>query len=349
MSKYIELEIQSQLLEERDLNKVAHRILQYLNAHPENLTSESVTAYSQFLLNANLTTTLINFVLENIENESFPIPWPYFLEALAASGTTLDKATTQHLIEGIYDSDAVMEAARSTKLQNTLPELETWSHQRKVKIQHEYLSKKELLLSQLVSLRAQQLYEQEKKVLYRLQKLYPGDLDVFQEVREHRQRHALNILQKKSPRHRSASTSDLMKQDPEEAKTISALMASLKEHAEKYPEMAFDFAIVAFMLEEHESSLEIQTYCSEAAPLLWLRLETLLQAKHFVRLLSELNQVELKLSSDPETFFGTAYYRAQALWGLGQKNLARDVLEALLTARPNYRSAPALLNLWSQQ
>lgn len=349
MSKYIELEIQNLLKEASDLNEVAKQLLQYLDAYPENLNAENITALSRFLLNANLNNTLVAFVLQYIEKENFPVPWPYFLEALANTGAVIDETTARSLSEGIYEDNATLEAARSTKLGHIFPELNKWHQERSTKIQHEYLSNKELLLNQLISLRTQQLYEQEKKVLYRLQKLYPGDVDVFQEVREHRQRHALDILQKKSPRQRSVQTSDLTKQAPEEVKTTQALMASLKEHAEKWPEMAFDFAIVAFMLEDFESSLELQKLCAETPSLLWLRLETLLHAKHFLELLNEITKVELKFSSDPETFFATAYYRAQALWGLGQKHSAMDVLEALLVARPHYRAASALLSIWSQQ
>ncbi len=349
MSKYIELEIQKLLNEAKDLNEIAEQLFQYLNAHPENLNSENITAISRFLLNANLNNTLVAFILQYIEKEEFPVPWPYFLEALANTGVEIDETTARSLSEGIYEDNATMDAARSTKLGAFIPELQQWSQDRKTKIQHEYLSNKELLLNQLITLRTQQLYEQEKKVLYRLQKLYPGDLDVFQEVREHRQRHALDILQKKSPRQRSVQTSDLVKQAPEEEKTTQALMESLKEHTEKWPEMAFDFAIVAFMLEEFETSLELQKKCTESNGLLWLRLETLLHARRFLELLHEVTNVELKLASDPETFFGTAYYRAQALWGLGQKHAAMEILEALLTARPNYRAASALLSIWSQQ
>lgn len=349
MSKYIELEIQNLLKEASDLNEVADRLLEYLDAHPDNLNADNVTAIARFFLNAKLNSTLVAFVLHRLEREEFPVPWPYFLEALANTKAHIDETTAQSMLEGIYEDNATLEAARSTKLSDILPELKKWSEERKTKIQHEYLSNKELLLNQLLTLRTQQLYEQEKKVLYRLQKLYPGDLDVFQEVREHRQRHALDILQTKSPRQRSIQTSDLIKKTPENERTTQALMASLKEHAETSPELAFDFAIVAFMLDEFETSLELQKKCIESPSLLWLQLETLLHAKRFLELLHQITTVEIKLSSDPETFFATAYYRAQALWGLGQRNAAMDVLEALLTARPNYRAAGALLSIWSQQ
>ncbi|HRO68156.1 MAG TPA: hypothetical protein PL182_11375, partial [Pseudobdellovibrionaceae bacterium] len=68
-----------------------------------------------------------------------------------------------------------------------------------------------------------------------------------------------------------------------------------------------------------------------------------------VELLHELARVELLQSEDSETFFATAYLRAQALWGLGQKHAAIEVMESLLASRPQYRSGLSLLSLWREQ
>jgi hypothetical protein len=113
--------------------------------------------------------------------------------------------------------------------------------------------------------------------------------------------------------------------------------------------MAFEFAIAAIMLESYEAALQILEFCEPTESLLWLRLEVLLQCRRFVEVLNEIAQVEVMLAHQPETFFATAYLRAQALWGLGQKHTAIEVIEGVLAARPHYRAASALLNIWSGQ
>lgn len=349
MSTYIELEIQNLLKEAHNLDDVAERLIGYLEAHPENLTLDNITALSRFLLSAKLHSVLVGFVLHYIENESFPIPWPYFLDALGNISKDIDEKVIRALLEGIVEDGAEGEASRSTKLSVALPELKDWRSQRKYKIQQEYLSNKRLLLDQLITLRTQQLFAQEKILLARLQQLYPGDKEILHEVMEHKQRYALDVLQRHSPKAPSFNMEKASPRDPDVEVAMQALMASLQNQAQELPEMAFDFSIVAFMLESYETALILLDYCEETESLIWFRLEVLLKSHRYIELLNDTARIEMILTHDPEAFFATAYYRAQALWGLGQKHSAIEVLEGLLASRPNYRAASTLLSIWSSQ
>jgi hypothetical protein len=113
--------------------------------------------------------------------------------------------------------------------------------------------------------------------------------------------------------------------------------------------MAFDFAVAAYMLESFEDALSLLSFSEETESLIWFRMEVLLKCRRFVELLTDLAKIEILFAHDPETFFATAYLRAQAMWGLGQKHTAIEVLEGLLAARPHYRAASALLSIWSGQ
>lgn len=349
MSTYIELEIQNLLKEDHDLYDVADRLIQYLDAHPDNQTRDNISALSRFLLRANLNTVLISYVLSHIDNENYMIPWPYFLEAIGNIGAPVDEATAQALIEGIVEQDAEEEASLAQSLNKQLPELSDWRSRRKYKIHQDYLDNKNLLLEQLITLRTQQVYAQEKNLLLRLQKLYPGDPEILREAQEYKHRHALEVLQKHSPKGKKFNEEDYSPREPEVETALKALTLSLQEHAEQNPAMAFDFAIVAVMLENYEAALVLLDYCAESEALAWLRLEVLLHNKRHIELLTEVSRVEFMLAHDPETFFATAYYRAQALWGIGQKHAALEVLEVLLANRPHYRAAGALYSIWSAQ
>ena len=104
------------------------------------------------------------------------------------------------------------------------------------------------------------------------------------------------------------------------------------------------------MLDQFEDSLHILSFSNdESEAFLWFRLEALLKARHFVEVLHEITHIELQFAHEPETFFATAYLRAQAYWGLGQKHSAMEVMDSVLVSRPHYRAASALLSLWSQQ
>lgn len=349
MSTYIELEIQNLLNEVQDIELVGQQLVSNLESSSEKLTPENINSVSNFLLCARLPEVLVSFVLRFLENESFTIPWPYFLDALAMLSENWDEKINLALVEGIEENKAEAIAARATQIKS-ISELSEWRRQRKGKIQQEYKNNKSLFLEQLVTLRTQQLFAQEKNLLLRLQKMYPGDLEVQAQAEEHRQRYALEILQRRSPQAKRFNAEDVVVPEPEVEEALKALNLSLKEQAKAHPDMAFDFAIVAFILESYDCALDLLSYCeAETDRLIWFRLEVLLKCRHFLDLLNQLASVEVAYADDPETFFATAYLRAQALWGLGQKHTAIEVMEGLMVSRPHYRSASTLHSLWSGQ
>lgn len=346
MSKFIELEIQKLLNEKTDLSHICDHLIQKIEQSNDYLTLDNVNSLARFFINTNQPLKLIHFVVHHIDNENFPIPWPYFLEALNFFNESLNEEIIKAFIEGIHEDNAEMDAARANGLKQVMPQIAEWQQNRKHKIQKDYLNNKHLLLDQLVTLRTQQLVQQEKSLLQRLQQFYPDDVEVQQEVNDHKQRYALNILQRRTFK-AAHEKEDFLPTEPEIENARQVLMENLKDLAGEEPQLALDFAIIAFLLESYEDSLALLSYCEETVPWLWFRLEVLLKCRRFVELLAELADVEVQLAHEPETFFATAYLRAQALWGLGQKHTAIEILEALLAARPHYRSAGSLLRTWS--
>ncbi|MFS4457621.1 hypothetical protein [Bdellovibrio sp. HCB2-146] len=349
MSTFVELEIQSLLSAQEDLEQAADKLISSVESSPDNFSPDNITALARFLNRTGLYRKLVDFVLRHLDNESFPTPWPFFLDAVSQTTEPLDNKIIKSLIEGIQEQNAEEEASRTTAFDTKEPLLKEWRRDRKYKIQKGYKENRKRLFEQLVTLRTQQLYEQEKSLLQKLIRLYPGDHEIQREQHEHEQRYALEVLSRRSPKVKALSDEDFTSTDPEIEQAVLALNESLLEHAAADPSMAFDFAIVAYMLDQYETCLEILGHCEESPALLWLRLEVLLKARHFVAVLHELTHVEMEFAHEPETFFATAYIRAQAYWGLGQKHSAVEVMEGLLQSRPHYRAASALLSMWSQQ
>lgn len=347
MSLSIELEIQKLLKERRSLTEVAEHLLNRVESYPDQLSPEDRSSIFRFMINAQLPHLLIAFTVKNFDKDKIPTPWPFFLEALGQIKSEWDPETVQALLEGIQEEHAELTASQTTKMHSMLPQLGEWRAERKQKNRQEYLSTKKHLLEQMITLRTQQLYEQEKKVLLSLQKMYPGDPEILQAAQELKERHALDIIQKKAPASRAIKEEDYTEKDPAVEDARRALMECLQEKSLELPELAFDFAIVAFMLEDYETSLKIIDFCEDSEALWWFKVEVLLLSKRFIQALEALPQIELLLAHEPETFFATAYYRSQCLWGLGQKHAAIETIESLLEARPHYRAASALLRIWS--
>lgn len=351
MSRYIELEIQSLLKETGDAAIAADRLIQAIEKDPEQLTdSGAIEALSRFLLNAGFTATLRDFVLRHIEDETFPTPWAYFVEALAQMSADQNIEISDEGLrafeKGVRELGLQKVLGRSKSGERILPELRHWRSDLRYRTHKEYTENKKILLDQLVTLRIQRLVEKEKELLKKLAKLYPGDGDVHKETLEHRQRNALEILSRRKPSFRHQTLQNFDDINEEEKPSYDALMSSLVESAQSHPEMSYELAVLAWVLEAYDIGLQVLDFAPDDEQKLWFRLDLLLKNHRYLELLTELSQVEMKLAADPETFFATAYLRAQAYWGLGQKDTAIEVMESLLATRPHYRAGESLLNSW---
>jgi hypothetical protein len=97
----------------------------------------------------------------------------------------------------------------------------------------------------------------------------------------------------------------------------------------------------------HTEAIAVLEKAPEGAAADWLRLDLLIAARLFVDALTEAQTLESRYASDPEATFATAYARARALKGLGQTELAIDLMRGLVRVRPGYKSAQSFLMDWS--
>lgn len=344
MSASLELEIKSLLDELGQPSAVAERLIPFIEGTEDMFTTSNVVTLSRFLLKTGQYAPLIEFVIKHFGNPEFRIPWPYFLEAIVLSRSDVTDMLADVLLEGIAETKEMAEASRSKALDLHTPTLKAERADRRLQIIKGYQRQKDSLLEQLVTLRTQQLYERERQLLQRLQRMYPGDPDVEREARNHRERYALEVLAKHSRMTKNVTFA--AEPDPEVEALKPGLAASLREHAERDTSLAPDLAIAAAMADLWDEALDILAISPIASKFDWMRLELLLGANRHLELLNELPAAEQAHAGDSETFFATAYLRAQAMWALGQKHQAIEILESLLAARPQYRAGVSLLTIW---
>lgn len=346
MSAIFDLEIHALLNEYSDPSVVADILIKNIEASSENLIPENIYKVSHFLWHANLHTALVDFVLRNLENESFAIPWPFLAEAIKTLNISITPELQEALLKGIEETNSMESFAQSTSLDEFITQAQQWRIERKYKIHKKYLDDKFELLDQVATLRAQQLLEQEKALLIKMQSIYPGDSDVENEMREFKQRNALEVLAKRIPKNRQNKTELSQQADSETEAMLAEIFRACQLACDEYPEMAYDLSILLATFGSYANALKILTRAKNSKSKDWLELELLLLNRRFLDLLEKLDSIENKYAKDPETFFATTYLRAQAMHGLGQNNLAIEILEGLLNARPHYRSAQSLRNEW---
>jgi tetratricopeptide (TPR) repeat protein len=113
------------------------------------------------------------------------------------------------------------------------------------------------------------------------------------------------------------------------------------------PDLAYDLAMGLQMMDFHSEALQILALASPSPAVDWLRLELEVRARRFVTALEEAHRLETLYASDPDAAFAATYARARALYGLGEKQTAIDLLRGLVKIRPHYRSAHSLLLDWA--
>jgi hypothetical protein len=344
----LELEIKTLLEEFRDPEVVAEKLIKLFEDNPEDWSAESLRDLSRFLLSCGLYQQLVGFCLRNINHKKFVMPWSYFIESLTKGLPDLEEDVVKFIVMGIEDENAAEQVCLADGAERFLKKATQWKNELKRKRRKRASELKQQMLDELLTLRTQQLYEQEKIMLGKMQRMFPGDQDIIEEIRQHKERYALDILSRRSPVGRQREVSE-PPMDPEMQAVAGAVKNSLVQMATVNPEIAFDFAIAAFMLDEPATSLAILEKMELTTEQRWFYLEVKLKCRHFLEVLAELSPLELSLAHEPETFFATAYLRAQAYWGLEQKHTAIEILESLLISRPNYRSGSVLLDLWRSQ
>lgn len=347
MTLNLELEIKSLLTEFDSPEVVAEKVIKLFENIEVEWSKENLLELYRFLLNCGLYQHLIRFCLSHLADKKFEMPWPYFLQALHDGLPDLEEDIVKFIVLGIQEDNAAESASLADGSERFIKNAKELKLERNRKRRRNSTKLKAEMLDELLTLRTQQLVEQEKNLLGKLQRMFPGDQDILEEVREHKERYALDVLTRRSPLRNSEYKEP--QSSPEIRKQFSKLKDSLLTSAKNDPNIAFDFAIAALMFDAPETSLVILESMSLPIERKWLLLEVKLKCRRFLEVLSDLNQIEIALAHEPETFFATAYLRAQAYWGLKQKHVAIEILETILEARPNYRSAHALLDLWRSQ
>jgi tetratricopeptide (TPR) repeat protein len=305
-----------------------------------------VNEFCNFLICAGFYKNLVRFVLNYIHDPNFQLPWPYFIEAIAQSKQHLSDLLVDELMHGITQTDQLNFAAKSHGLDLYVSSLKVVRADQK--IQKIKLHKKHIedLFDQLATLRTQQLVEQERALLKKLEQLDPNNPEIIKEISQFKNRQALEILDKHSRIHHTR-TYEWEDQDEEVDALLLHFCNSLKDHAQTQPSLAKDLAVAAAMIEQWPTSLECLRFAIiEDKALHWLRLEILAKTGRHLELLNAIPAVEAKYALNPETAYATTYLRAIALYGIGQIHQAIEILETLAIAKPNYRSAASLLNIW---
>ena len=210
-------------------------------------------------------------------------------------------------------------------------------------------TREQRLFEKLEYFRAHRMINEEEKLLNDLAMRFPEKPEIEREKEKFRSRWAHHLIAEKA-RERSHQERmekvDVLTQD--EWEFGDHMLNVMEDHIKREPQMAYDFSVGLFMMEFYHQAMQMIRVAQPNLATDWFRLEILIKARRYLECLEDLTEVEMKYADDPESAFASTYLRARVLKGLGQVGPAMELLKSIVSIRPHYRSAHALILQWGQ-
>lgn len=313
------------------------------------LTSVELDTLGAFCLKLGNSPAYVKFCLHRL-NFDLDISWAHLTACLYQCTQSIPKSLTEALVAGARESDRLADLARAHDMDFEVPENQDRRNDRRARHQQDYQERINDLQAQVEMLHLQELEEDEERVLLELLRLCPLDENVIQQYDLLKERKAVQMLEAKLQNHQTPwDQTEHMALEQAEREALDVILNSMHlqwANAGFDEQLALDFTIALFMWDYPEAALDFLPEQSSSERVRWTRMEALLMARHFVALLNDLERAEQQAAADPDQVFAIMYLKALALWGLGHRFAALEIMESIATHRPHYRSAMTLLNLW---
>ena len=316
------------------------------------LSPSEVESLSHFLTTAGRIDLLFRFYLKCLRKEALPdFPWGSFAQAYKENESQLSEGLID-IIENSFKSIQNFEnASKSPILVNAIPALSNYLITNKNEFTVERLQIKTKLIAQLNHNRLYQLVEQEEQALQQLVKIFPNDNEVKLLHQAHLEKKAEDILARiRTPASKKYSKKIIETVSVETEEFITKLRLHIIVLANRLqteePEQIYNLTMLALQFDLYELSLELVNKAPKTLASEWLKAEILFESARFLDLLKHIENLEKNMTYTPEATYGAVYLKAQAYFGLGQKEIAIQLLESLSAKVPSYRSTDALIHEW---
>lgn len=347
----LELEINTLFQEGNTLEIICAEIISKYEKS-DVLSPSEVESISHFLTTAGRIDLLFTFYLKCLRRESLSdFPWGSFAEAYKENESQLSDDLIDIIEISLQESKNYENAAKSATLVNTIPVLSTYLTTKKNEFEIDRLQTKTKLISQLNHNRLYQLSEQEEQTLQQLIKIFPQDNEVKLLHQAHLEKKADEILARvRTPASKKYSRKVIESVSKETEDFVLELKKHINALADRLqteePEQIYNLSMLALQFGLFDLSLELINKAPKTFAGEWLKAEILFESSRFLDLLKHLETLEKEMTYTPEATYGAIYLKAQSYYGLGQKEIAIQLLESLSAKVPSYRSTEALIHEW---
>ncbi len=337
----MELEIRQLLQDLGDPDLVADALLK--RSEQVELTPEDQKSIAAFLFEGGYYPSLMMFLTKDLTRST--ILWNFLGEGVGAVTSRLDPELIKALEEGAKEKNALSELCWTGGMDGYIKTAENYRQQgRDLRIQG-FLDRRRKLLDDIDFLKSQNLLDRERSLLEELAHVFPQEKAQDTLFADWKERKSFDVLGRKPSRPVYKKVIETP-HSPEIREALEMIHASCLEVLEDTPDMAMDFCMMMLWFEDFERATYFLLRTPHSPARNWFQVELLLRQRKAVEALGLITETELITASDPETPFVAAYYRAQALWQMEQKDRAVHILEGLIDSRPQYRLASSLLSVW---
>jgi hypothetical protein len=346
-----ELEINTLFQEGNTLETVCTEIVNKYEKS-EVISPSELESLSHFLTQAGRVDLLFNLYLKSLKKNSISyLPWGCF----AAASKIYDRDVLEELseiIEFAFNQTQNFEnAVKYPPLSNYVPSLTLQIDKIKENFNQERLKLKTKLISQLNHNRLYQLSEQEEQTLQQLVRQFPQDSEVKLLHQAHLEKKADEILiraRAPSSKKYSKKIIESPSKDADEfikkiEDTLLQLVSKLEGEA---PDQIYNITLLALQFNLWDLSLQLINRAPKTHAGEWLKAEILFESARYLDLLKHIEMIERTMTATPDATYGALYLKAQAYHGLGQKEMAIQLLESLSAKVHSYRSTEALIHEW---
>ncbi|MCB9026585.1 MAG: hypothetical protein H6625_09735 [Bdellovibrionaceae bacterium] len=340
----IELSIRNMLNEGNSLAEVAETML--MKSADSHVARKELYQISQFFVLAGLYKDLFRqFPRRFFEREL--IAWPHFIEILIINKISISNSIIQSIYEGCQETKSIQQLALNKKwitfdirFQKIRQDL--WDKKNK------NLEKLRRNLKQKIEfLKNQRLIEDEKKAYLKYKEVFPEDKSIDSVYEDFKERQARELVNKKMEQRKvkEVSFSVIDSIDANDEIFSEILFKEALKISKENPHFAYNLSVMFTFFDMYNKSLKILEDANADTATMWLRLELLLLAEDYFKVLNEAEKLESKIDiENADDNFALIYIKAQAYSFLKQQTKAVELLKSILRIRPNYRSAQTLLN-----
>jgi len=326
---------------------IAEWIYEKMIASDYEWSDANINTFFLFILKSGRCDLILYFFIKFHKDEELNLPPAFLIWAIVKSFPTISKELNKIVVTYLNEDMKRWVDASLTKLGDTQwpgirdhrKKLRDLNSQKLAKLRKELIQKFELFSSQ-------GLIEPAKSTIRKLEKIFPGDPEIVRITLKFKEKDAESIFDKHRNKKSRLDVKPLP--DPELVSAQAGLTKYLQQELPNFAGFESDLAIMCMTMEMPEMALEMFHSPDIINEHIWLYMEVLLLNRRNLEVLTLLPAVEKGYAHQADTFLACTFLRSLALWNLGEKNSAIEVLQAVVEIKPNYRSSDVLLAEWSR-